>query len=728
MSYPKSSLMFLFFSVPLMLHAQINPVRYVDPFIGTANDANTYPGAVVPWGMLSINPFNVADAGRPYNAISYRKGAEFIYGFSHTRLSGVGCPDMSSILIMPSQGKLNNDHDSLKSKYGNEKASPGFYEVDLLKNFIHAENTTTIRTGISRFTFSKAGESFISLNFGKSLSTVKGAYIHKISDTQIQGYKMEGGFCGKPVSHRLYFYIEINKSGEIELWNKEKEVLNDSTSGNEAGAYFKFKAAANEQVLVKVGISYVSAANAKLNLRAEQPGWDFNSIKSKAEFQWKKELSKIQVEGDNDDDKKMFYTGIYHILQHPNIINDVNGEYPAMGSRKTRQSNRNHYTVFSLWDTYRNVHPFLTLVYPERQSDMVASMVDMYKESGWLPKWELAANETFVMVGDPVQPVIADTYLKGVKNFDVKTAYKAMLHNASLNKTGNPIRPALKQYLQYSYIPNDDKPGVWGSVSTTLEYSFADWSIAQMAKALGETEDYERFMNRSLSYKNLYDEKTGFFRPRLKNKEWLQPFDPVSVTGELSWNPSGGPGFVEGNAWQYTWFVPHDIIGLKKLMGGDRIFIQRLQTAFDSSHFVLWNEPDMAYPYLFNYVKGEEWRTQKAVKSNIKKYFNTTASGIPGNDDCGTLSAWLVFGMMGFYPDCPGSLNYAITTPSFNKITIALNPTFYKGNSFIIKTNGTASTINEMKLNRLPYKNYFINHHSITSGGKLEILTKLPVE
>lgn len=724
----KISLMFLFFSVFLKLNAQINTINYVDPFIGTANNANTYPGAVVPWGMLSINPFNVDYKNSPYTATSYKKGGEFIYGFTHTRLSGVGCPDMSSILMMPSQGNLNNEVDSLKSRYENEKASAGFYEVDLLKNNIHSANTTTIRTGISQFTFLKAGNSFISINLGKSLSTLKGAYLQKISDSQIQGYTTEGGFCGKPVAHKLYFYIEIDKIGKVELWNKEKEIINDTTAGNEIGAYFKFKTTANEKVLVKVGISYVSASNAKLNLKTEQPSWDFNSIKSKAENQWKKELSKITVEGDNEDAKKIFYTGIYHILQHPNIINDVNGEYPAMGSRKTRQSNRDHYTVFSLWDTYRNVHPFLTLVYPERQNDMVASMIDMYEESGWLPKWELAANETYVMVGDPAIPVIADTYLKGVKSFNANKAYKSMLHNASLPKNGNPVRPGLSQYLQYGFIPNDDKQEVWGSVSTTLEYSFADWSLAQMAKAKGKKADYERFMKRSFFYKNLYDEKTGFFRPKLKNNEWLQPFDPEAINGELSWNPSGGPGFVEGNAWQYTWFVPHDIYGLKEMMGGDKIFTQRLQTAFDSSHFVLWNEPDMAYPYLFNYVKGEEWRTQKAVTNNIKKYFNTTPSGIPGNDDCGTLSAWLVFGMMGLYPDCPGSLNYALTTPSFNKITIALNPKFFSGKSFSIETNGTLGYINEMKFNNLEHNNYFINHHLITRGGKLNIHTKLFVQ
>ena len=721
--FKNNSLLFLLLLSSFITTAQTNPAQYIDPFIGTSNDANTYPGATVPWGMVSVNPFNIDNSINIYNATSYRKGGGYIYGFSHTRLSGVGCPDMSSILLMPAQGKIFFERDSIKSNYNNEIASAGYYAVDLLKHNIKAEVTATIRTGISQYTFSKGGKSFIMLDAGGGLSKMKGSFIHKISNSQIEGYKTDGGFCGKPVTHKVYFFAEINKQAGIKLWDKEKAITKDTASGNAVGAWFVYDAAAGEKILVKVGISYLSMANARLNLQQEQPEWDFEAIKNNAVNEWNKELSRIKVEGSNEDDKKIFYTGIYHILQHPNIINDVNGEYPAMGSHKTVQSKRNHYTVFSLWDTYRNVHPFLTLVYPERQSDMVASMIDMYKQSGWLPKWELAANETLVMVGDPVLPVIADTYLKGIKKFDVGAAYKAMLHNAKYTAGENYVRPGLKQYLQYGFIPNNDKRGVWGSVSTTLEYCFADWSLAQMAKALNKKTDYKCFTKRSFFYKNLYDSTTGFLRPRLKNKLWQQPFDPATVKGELDWNASGGPGFAEGSAWQYNFLVPHDINGLKRILGGDAIFTSRLQKTFDSSYFVLWNEPDMAYPYLFNYVKGQEWGTQKAVSENIKKHFNTTSAGIPGNDDCGTMSAWLVFGMMGFYPDCPASLNYALTTPAFDKITIALNPAFYKGKKMVIEKKGAGAYIKNMRLNNQPYKNYFITHSSIVNGGSLQITT-----
>ncbi len=719
----KILLVLICFNISTNSIAQYNAVQFVNPFIGTANDANTYPGASVPWGMVSINPFNVTNAYEGYNATSYRFGQKYIYGFSHTRLSGVGCPDMSSILLMPSQQNLTYDKDSLKSTYDNEIAKAGFYSVNLLKNNITVAATSTTRIGITEYVFANTGKSFIQLDAGGGLSKMKGSYLHKISNTQVEGYKTEGGFCGKEVTHKVYFFVEINKESDIKLWNKNADSITDTTIGDEVGAWFSFDAKAGEHVFVKVGISYVSMDNAKMNLQKEQPGWHFEKTKKAASNSWNNELSKIKVTGESTVDKEMFYTGIYHILQHPNIINDVNGEYPAMGSHKKMISDRDHYTVFSLWDTYRNVHPFLTLVYPERQADMVASMIDMYKENEWLPKWELASNETLVMVGDPAIPVIADTYLKGVKNFDVQLAYKAMLHNATIHKYGNPLRPALQQYLQYGYIPNDDKPDVWGSVSTTLEYCFADWNIAQMAKALGKQNDAKEYTRRSLFYKNLYDSATGFLRPRLKDKKWLSPFDSTTINGELSWNPSGGPGFVEGSAWQYNFFVPHDINGLKNLMGGNNAFTNRLQKTFDSSYFVLWNEPDMAYPYLFNYVKGNEWRTQKEVSDNVKKYFNTTASGIPGNDDCGTMSAWLVFSMMGFYPDCPGSLQYAITTPAFKKIEIKLHPNYYNGNSFLIEKLGKANKIIRMQLNNKTYSDYLINHATITKNGLLRIKT-----
>lgn len=707
----------------LLLHGialgQKKPTNYVDPFIGTLNDGNTYPGAVTPWGMISVNPFNVDVSKEINKGTSYQKGQPYIYGFSHTRLSGVGCPDMGSVLLMPSQGETTYLNDSLKSNYTNETASAGYYAVDLLKHQIKAEMTATTRTAISKYSFKKQGNNFITLDLGESLSKQKGAYIHKISENEIEGYKTDGGFCGNPVSHKVYFYLVVAEDVHIRLWDKEKQIEHDTAFGNAIGAFITPLTGKVNQFTVKVGISYVSMENAKLNMLNEQPTWDFNAVKKLAAKEWDKELSKILVEGKSEADKRIFYTGIYHILQHPNIINDVNGEYPAMGSHETRKSTRNHYSVFSLWDTYRNVHPFLTLVYPERQSDMVASMVDMYKETGWLPKWELAANETNVMVGDPALPVIADTYLKGIKNFDVDTAYQAMVHNASLAEPHHPIRPGLQQYLDYGFIPNDDKKDVWGSVATTLEYSFADWSLAQMAKALGKESDYQIFTERSQFYKNVFDGDINFMRPKLKNGKWQTPFDPTTVNGELSWNPSGGPGFVEGSSWQYTWFVPHDIKGLKLLMGGDKAFTNHLQMAFDSSYFALWNEPDMAYPYLFNYVAGEEWRTQKFVKQSIKKYFSTTAAGLPGNDDCGTMSAWLVFSMMGFYPDCPASLQYSLTKPAFDKISISLNQDYYPGKCFTIKASGNGDYIKSVSLNGKKSTSYFINHQKIVNGETL---------
>ena len=339
------------------------------------------------------------------------------------------------------------------------------------------------------------------------------------------------------------------------------------------------------------------------------------------------------------------------MLMHPTIFSDVNGEYPGMRPYPSHQPNKTYkaegytrYSVFSLWDTYRNVHPFFSLVYPERQLDMVKSLIGMYEESGRLPKWELASGETNTMVGDPSLPVISDSYIKGVKNFDTEKAYLAMKNNA--DKIDNvKIRPGLRSYLKYGYIPEDDKgEWLWGSVSTTLEYAYADWSFAQFCLALGKKEEYKKYYNRSLSYKNLYDSISCFMRPKNKNGTWYAPFNPDTLQGgDLDFTGAGGPGFVEGNAWHYQFFVPHDILGLKKLMGGSEIFVSKLQECFDKNNYNLWNEPDMAYPFLFDYIEGEGWRTQKEVRKQMELNFDITPQGIPGNDDCGTISAFYVF-------------------------------------------------------------------------------------
>jgi alpha-1,2-mannosidase, putative len=440
-------------------------------------------------------------------------------------------------------------------------------------------------------------------------------------------------------------------------------------------------------------------------------------------------LSRIKVEGGTNEEKTMFYTALYHALIHPSISSDVNGEYIAMGSHKVKKlsvDQKNQYNVYSLWDTYRNLHPLLTLVYPEVQLDMVKTMVDQSKENGFLPKWELSADETYVMTGDPACIVISDTYLKGITDFDVHTAYKAMLKSSTQLKD-NKVRPGLAQYLKLGYIPQDNPgDGVWGTVASSLEYYLADWSIGQLAKALGKENDYETYMKRSLAYKNFYDSKTGFLRPKNENGSWYEPFNPDTIKGSIpnANFPCGGVGYTEGNAWQYSFFVPHDEKGLIALMGKEK-YLEKLEACFEKpDRFVLFNEPDMAYPYLFTYVEDEAWRTQELVRKSLDQYFATNPGGLPGNDDCGTTSSWLIFSSIGFYPACPASSQYQIGSPIFDRVTIQLNPDFYKGKEFVIETSNNSRSnlyIQNMKLNGKEYKNYFLKHKDITNGGIWDI-------
>ncbi|CAL1516800.1 GH92 family glycosyl hydrolase [Chitinophaga sp. MM2321] len=717
----------LFFSAILFLsflsaNSQ-NLSSYVDPFIGTAGGGNTNPGAVLPHGLLSLSPLNTYDTLKNRGMASpYRFGEKKMSGFSHLNLSGTGCREMGTFLLMPTTGNLELVPYKYWSDYSKEEASPGYYTAQLDRYHIKAELTTTLRTGISRFTFPK-GKSNILINLGLSLTNRKGANIRRVSDTEVEGFKSIGGFCGPPTIQNVYFVAKLSKKpASCGVWNDERKFqdFQREIAGDNIGAYFTFDTEENETISVQVGVSYVSIDNARENLQKEQPAVDFNRVRNDALNAWNSELSKIKVEGGTLMQKSMFYTALYHILLHPNIFSDINGEYPAMLTNEiVKADGFDRYSVFSLWDTYRNVHPFLSLVYPKKQSDMVKTMIAMYKESGWLPKWELAGMETYVMVGDPALPVITDTYLRGIRNFDVALAYKAMKHNATVPEVDNPVRPGSDNLLKYGYIPEDatNKRKIWGSVSTALEYGIADWNLAQLAKALGNDEDYKLFNNRSLYYRNYFDPKTNFIRPRLSDGSWFEPFNP-SVDGNSLRSQTG---FVEGNTWHYTFFVPHDIPGLIKLMGGETKFVRKLVTCFDDNYFIMSNEPDMAYPYLFNYVKGEEWRTQKYVREMISGNFNTSPAGLPGNDDCGTTSAWLLFAMMGFYPDCPGNMNFQIASPVFTKITIDLDADFYPGKNFVIESPGAEENvfIHSLSLNGKPYKKYTLNHQDIVTGGRL---------
>ena len=484
--------------------------------------------------------------------------------------------------------------------------------------------------------------------------------------------------------------------------------------------------ATDEPLLVKTGISYVSVQNARLNRQTENAGWDFDQIRNKALDDWNQRLGCIRVSRENADNLVKFYTALYHMLIHPNIISDVNGEYPLMGERQGVgcHKDRPRFSVFSLWDTYRNVHPFLTLCFPHVQSQMLASMVDMYKENGWLPKWEIVSHESFTMVGDPAIPVIVDSYLKGIRDFDYRTAYEAMLKQGEVGGTvPNILRPGIEPYLRYGYIPQDDKGEeyVWGSVATSLEYYLADWNIAQMAKAMNDTVNANKYLLRSQGYRHYWDADTRLLRPRMKDGSFMTPFDPLAISGEQEWKGSGGKGYVEGNAWQYTWFVPHDVEGLITLFGGSKAFVRDLQTCMDREHFTLWNEPDMAYPYLFNYVPGEEYRTQREVARCINSYFGITPHGLPGNDDTGTLSAWLAFSMMGFYPDCPGKPSYALTVPSFKNIEIRTDSRYYSGKTIRISRRGKSEgeRVKSLCVDGERQKRFFLNHSQLATGCSL---------
>ena len=698
---------------------------YVDPFIGTSNYGTTNPGALCPNGMMSVTPFNVMgselnrfDKDSRWWSTPYSSDNKFFTGFSHVNLSGVGCPEVGLALTMPTQGQLNADYRMYGSEYHSETASPGYYACELTAYGIKAEVSATPRTSIERYTFRK-GQGNILVNFGEGLTNETGAWIRKVSPTEIEGMRLAGTFCyNSQAVFPVYFAIRISKTpSECGFWKKQPLLAgvegvwteDDGTykiykkygreiAGDDIGYWFTFETEEGEQVELQMGVSFVSCENAWANLDAEQPKLkegvsNFDQIRAKAMNAWESDLSRIKVEGGSQRDKEVFYTALYHALIHPSIFNDVNGEYPLMegdGVGKVPHG-QTRYSVFSLWDTYRNLHQLMTLVYPERQIDMVRSMVDMYKEWGWMPKWELFSRETFTMEGDPAIPVITDTWLKGLRDFDVNAAYEAFLKSSETPGKDNLMRPDVDPYIEKGYIPlgmySADLSGD-NSVSHALEYYIADYALSLLAADLGHVEDAERFRERSLQYKNYYCPDFGTLRPLTQDGKFLEPFNPRQ--GE---NFEPVPGFHEGSAWNYTFYAPHDVLGLAKIMGGRKAFVSKLQKVFNEGLYDPANEPDIAYPYLFSYFKGEEWRTQKLVSELLDKHYTTLPNGLPGNDDTGTMSAWAVFSMMGIYPDCPGHPSYTLTAPRFNKVELQNGTVITKdGNGYVRKISVNGKT------------------------------------
>ena len=727
-----------------------SPVDYVDPFIGTTNYSVCNPGSVLPNAMMSVVPFNVMgsdlnqyDKDKRWWSAPYEYNNKYFTGFAHVTLSGVGCPELGTLLTMPTMGKLDVDYHNYGSEYSDEKATPGYYAVSLKKYGIRCEVTSTLRCASERYTFPK-GEGHILLNLGNGLTNEVGGMVRRVSDTEIEGYRLLGTFCYNPQAvFPIYFVMRVNKKpissgywkkqppmdGPEKDWDADNgkyklyTTYGKELAGDDVGYFFNYQCEEGEQVEVQMGVSFVSIANARENLKTEQPTFAFDQIRQKAREAWTETLNRITVEGGTEAQKRMFYTALYHTQIHPNILQDVNGQYPEMESFKIGHVKGNRYTVFSLWDTYRNMSQLMTLLYPDKQLDMVRSMIQMYKEWGWMPKWELYGRETWTMEGDPSIPFIADTWLKGLRDFDIETAYEAFYKSATLPGKENKMRPDVDNYYKKGYVPMGEYAADMSgdnSVSHALEYYIADASLANLSQALGKKEEAKRFRQQSLGYRHYYSKESGTLRPIYQDGSFLSPFDPKDGA-----DFSNAPGFHEGSAWNYTFYVPHDIPGLAKLMGGNKKFVDKLQSVFDEGLYDPANEPDIAYPYLFTYFKGEEWRTQKIVRSLIEKYYGDTPKGIPGNDDCGTMSTWLIFSMIGLYPDCPGSPYYALTTPVFDKITLHLDKRYYPNGDLVIEAphpSPEAYHIQKMALGGKSLNRYRISHDELINGQTLKFV------
>jgi len=716
--------------------------EWVNPFIGTSNFGTCNPGAVTPNGLMSVSPFNVMgsqmnvwDKDSRWWSTPYVAENSYFTGFSHVNLSGVGCPELGSLLTMPTTGPLEVDYHAYGSEYQDETAYPGYYGVELMSG-IKAEATATVRTSLERFTF-PGGDGNILLNLGEGLTNETGATLRRVSDTEIEGSKLMGTFCyNREAVFPIYFVLRVSKAPESSgYWKKQRPMTAEAAwdadagkykiyqnyyrelSGDDIGFWFHYSGLAEgEEVLVQMGVSFVSVENARENLDAEQQSFDFEATSKAASDLWANHLGRIKVDGGTDDQKTIFYTALYHALIHPNILNDVNGEYPLMewngqgtGVGKVEEGH-NRYTVFSLWDTYRNLHQLITLLWPEKQTDMVRSMVDQYHEWGWMPKWELFGRETWTMEGDPAICVIADTWLRGVRDFDIETAYGAFLKSAELPGAQNLMRPDNDPYLDRGYIPLNwfaaDFSGD-NSVSHALEYYVADFALSRLASALGHADDAARLYQRSLGYRHYYSAEDKCLRPREKDGSFLTPFNP-----EDGADFSNAPGFHEGSAWNYSFAVPHDVLGYARLQGGAKAFVKNLQHVFDQGLYDPANEPDIVYPYLFSHFKGQEWRTWKEVDKILAINYKNAPDGIPGNDDTGTMSAWAVFSMLGIYPDCPGDPSFTLTRPTFPKAVVTLPD----GHQLTITRSGANASKARID-GRI--KGYRIDHQELISASQI---------
>ena len=718
--------------------------REVNPFVGTGFHGHTYPGATVPFGAVQLSPDTRlfgwdACSGYYYDDTS-------IMGFTHTHLSGTGIGDYGDILFMPVVGEkpliagtAENPDEGYRSRFSHEQESarPGYYQVLLQDDSINVELTATLRAGLHRYTYPKASDARLIVDMEPTIHGHQHpvTQIRVVNDSTIAGMKYTVGWAKR---HYVYFYAVFSSPFDYKLYSGT-EYQSDSTSVtvNTAKAVISFRnLPADGRVLAKVGISSVDEEGARLNVEAEIPNWDFEGVMKQANTAWNEALGKIDIETSDNDSRTVFYTSLYHAFIQPSLASDVDGRYRTMGHEIKQDASYTNYTVFSLWDTFRAAHPLYTIVTPEQNQAFIRSLLRKYDEGGILPKWELASNETGTMIGYHAVSVIADAMMKKQCDFDVKKALEACIRSSVYDTTGvtpmmdrqilnGKLMPvSIKYKNELGYIPCDK---VGGSVSQGLEFAYNDWLIAQMMKEHNRKDLYDKYMELSRNYRNYFDPETKLMRGRLSDGSWITPFDPASVQ-----RPSN---YVEGNAWQWAWFVPQDVEGLMELVGGQKSFEAHLDTLFTTSseltgdpnaaadvtgmvgQYAHGNEPSHHIPYLYNYA-GAPRKTQALVDHILRTLYHNDPNGLSGNEDVGQMSAWYALSAMGFYSFCPGRPVYEIGRPIFDKVTIHLS----NGKDFVIQAKNNSvenKYIRSMKLNGEDLAEPRFSHFDLMKGGEL---------
>lgn len=728
-------------------------IQYVKPIIGTDRMGHTYPGATVPFGSVQLSPETDTlpyEIGGHYNKDVYKYCAGYQYqdktivGFSHTHFSGTGHSDLGDFLIMPTTGKLQlnpgtagNPESGFRSGFSHatEVAEADYYKVRLDKYNILAELTTTTRVGFHQYTFPKSDNTHIILDAVYGIYNYPDknvwTYIRVVNDTLITGYRQTNGWAR---TRTVYFAMVFSKpfdsygyqnSSKKEVykgfWRKFSEDKNfPEIAGTQIRAYFDFKTQEGEKIKIKFAISPVSTTNALENLHAEAPGWNFDEVKKNGQDIWEHELHKIEINADKAT-KENFYTSMYHAFINPTIYMDVNGEYRGLDQQTHKASGFTNYTTFSLWDTHRALHPLLNIIQTRRNHDMIQSMLMHYAQSAehMLPVWSNSANENWCMIGYHSVSVIADAVIKGAMGFNPDKALDACIATAK-----HSTYDGLEYYMKLGYVPEDKNSS---SVSKTLEYAYDDWCIAQMAKKLDRPQVYDEFIKRSENYRNVYDPSCGYMRPRMSDGTFKKDFDVLN-TDE--------PGFIEGNAWNYSLYVPHQPEDLIKMMGGKKRFTRHLDSLFtmqlpDSffakteditrdgiiGNYVHGNEPSHHIAYLYNFA-GYPWKTQEHVRMILKKMYLPTPDGLSGNDDCGQMSAWYILSSMGFYPVAPGSDQYSLGSPAVDKAVLHLE----NGETFTITAKNQSDKnvyVQKVTLNGKPLDRSYITWLEIMNGGEL---------